>query len=89
MKKMEKWENEKTEKNGKKRKGPLTPIRKCGGYGIYDLGSEQLIQTRSQVRLDLWAIHLRSPIAAVGEALRRTEDGAGRAHSSAAAGSET
>ena len=44
--------------------------------------------TRSQVRLDLWAIHLKSPTAALADALRRTEDGAAMAQSSAAGGAK-
>ena len=44
----------------------------------------QQIQTRSHVRLALWALHLRSPTAALADALKRTEDGAGRSQSSAA-----
>ena len=55
----------------------------------YDLGSVQKIQTRSPVRVGLWAFHLKSPTAALTDALRRTGDGAGRAHTSAAGGSET
>ena len=44
------------------------------------------LKKRSQVRLDLWAVHPKSPKAALGDALRRTEDGAGRALSPAAGG---
>ena len=33
------------------------------GKDVYDLGSVQKIQTRSQVRLYLWATHLKSPMA--------------------------
>ena len=43
----------------------------------------------THLRLDLWAVHPQSPKAAWGDALKRTEDGAGRAQSSAAGGSET
>ena len=39
----------------------------------YDRGSVQRIQTRSHVRLDLWAVHLKSPTAALANALERTE----------------
>ena len=55
---------------------------------FHDLGSVQKIQTRLQLTLDLWAIHLKSPTAALAGALRRTEDGAGRGRSSSAGRSE-
>ena len=51
------------------------------------LVEEDWIQTRSQ-GWTLWVIHLKNPTAALADALRRTEDGAGRAQS-ATAGSET
>ena len=38
------------------------------GIDFYDLGSVQEIQTRSQVSLDLWAIHLKSRTAALADA---------------------
>ena len=43
------------------------------GTDVYDLGSVQQIQTRFQVRLALWAIHLKSLAAALANALERTE----------------
>ena len=43
------------------------------GIDCFDLGSVQKIQTRSQVRLDLCAIRLKSPTAALANALERTE----------------
>ena len=55
----------------------------------FDVDSVQKIQTRSQVRLDLWAIRRKSPTGAVAGPLRRTDDGAGRAQSSATGGGET
>ena len=50
------------------------------GINCHVLVSVQQIQTRSQVRLALWA----SPTAAWADVLKLTEDGAGRAQSSAA-----
>ena len=50
---------------------------------FYDLDSVQKIQTGSQVRLDLWAIQLKSPTAAVASAPKRTEQKCGSARSSA------
>ena len=41
------------------------------GTDFYDLDSVQKIQTGSQVRLDLWAIQLKSPTAAVASAPKR------------------
>ena len=49
------------------------------GTDFWDLGSVQPIQTRSQVRWDLWGMHLKSPTAALADAVSDTEDGAGRA----------
>ena len=49
----------------------------------------QKIQTRSQVRVDLWAIHPTSPPSAMADTVRRTEDGAGRAQSFASGRSES
>ena len=43
------------------------------GIDSSDLGSVQKIPTRSQIRLDLWAIHLKSPPAALAKALECTE----------------
>ena len=43
----------------------------------------------ASVRQALWEAHVKSPTPALEEALRRSEDGAGRAQSSAAGGSET
>ena len=45
------------------------------GVDFFDLGSVQKIQTRPQVRLDLWAIHLKSPTAALATALERVGQG--------------
>ena len=53
------------------------------GIDFYDLGSVQKSQTRPHVRLDLWAIHLWSPPAALADALKRTERRCGPAQSSA------
>ena len=50
---------------------------------------ERQIENRASVRKALWEAHMKSPSAALEEALRRTEDGAGRARSSTAGGSET
>ena len=47
------------------------------------------IQSRASVRQALWEAQMKSPTASLEEALRRTEDGAGRPQSSAAGGSET
>ena len=78
-------------KSGEKKKArALWTLKEAKDKGIdfYDLGSVQKVRTRSQVRLDYWAIHLKSPTAALADALRRTRDGAGRAQSSVAGGSE-
>ena len=40
---------------------------------FHDLGSVQKIQTRSQVRVGFWAIHLESPSAALAKASEFTE----------------
>ena len=50
------------------------------GIDVYDLGSVQQIQTRSQLRLALWAIHLKSPTAALADALKHTEQTCGPSH---------
>ena len=47
------------------------------GTGYFDLSSVQQIETRSKVRLALWEIYMRSPTAALEEALKRTEDSMG------------
>ena len=51
------------------------------GTNFYDLGSVQKIQTRSQVSLDLWAIHMKGPTAALADKLKRTEQKSGLASS--------
>ena len=53
------------------------------GIYLYDLGNVQQIQTRSRVRLVLWAIHLQSPASALADALERTEQQRGPPLSSA------
>ena len=53
------------------------------GKDCNDLGSMQKIQTRSQIRLDLRAIHLKSPTASLADALERTEQKSALARSSA------
>ena len=53
------------------------------GTDFYDLGVVQKIQTRPKVKLDLWAIHLRRPTAALADALERTEQKCGPTQSSA------
>ena len=59
------------------------PVSRKGG------SSNDGIQSGASVRQALWEAHVKSPAAALDEALRRSEDGAGRAQSSAAGGSET
>ena len=49
------------------------------GKDFYDLGSVH--QIRSEVRLDLQATHLKSPTAALANALERTEQKCGMASS--------
>ena len=50
----------------------LTKVKDTG-MDVYDLGSVQKIQARPlHVRLDLWAIHLKSPTAALADAVKRT-----------------
>ena len=44
------------------------------GRNVYDLGTVQKIQTTSHVRLDPWAIVLKSPTAALADVLKRTEE---------------
>ena len=46
-------------------------------------------ENRASVRQALWEAHMRGPTGALEEGLRRTEEGAGRAQSSAAGWSET
>ena len=46
-----------------------------------DLGSAQQIETRFQVRLTLWETHMTNPEAELEEALKRTEEKAGKARS--------
>ena len=53
------------------------------GTDFHDLGRVQKIQTRSQVRLALWAIHLKSPTAALANALEQTEQNNGLAQRTA------
>ena len=50
------------------------------GIDVYDLGRSK---TRSQVRLALWAIHLKSPTAARAHALKHTKLKCGPAQSPA------
>ena len=50
-------------------------VAKNRGSDSCDVGHEKKIITRSQVRLDLWAIHLKSPIAALAKALESLEQG--------------
>ena len=53
-----------------------------------DQGSERQIESRAAVRQALWEALMQSPVSASEEALKRTE-GAERAESSTAGGSET
>ena len=48
---------------------------------VHDLSSVQQIQTRPQERLALWAIHLKSPTAALANAVERAEQKCGMASS--------
>ena len=59
----------------------------ANGEAYYDRNSERQIESRTAGRQALWEAHMKSPTAALKEALKRTE-GAGRAQSSAAGGSE-
>ena len=47
------------------------------------------VESRTSARQALWEAHMKSPTAAMEEALRLMEDGAGWAQSSTAGGSET
>ena len=49
----------------------------------YDHKSERHIENRASMRQALWEAHMRRPTAASEEALKRTEEGSGRAQSSA------
>ena len=49
------------------------------GIDFHDLGSVQQFQTRSQVHLAQWAIHLWSPTSVPADALRRTKEKCGSA----------
>ena len=62
---------------------------KANGEAHYDQISERQLENRASVRQALWESHVRSPTAALEEALRRTEEGRGRGQSSAAGVSET
>ena len=62
---------------------------KANGEAYYDQTNEQQVEGRTSVRRALWDAHMKSPTAALEEGFRRTEDGAGRAQSSTAGGSET
>ena len=56
---------------------------KASGEAYYDQSCERRIENRASVRHALWEAHMSSPTAAM-EALRRTEEVAGRAQSIAA-----
>ena len=45
------------------------------GVNIYDAGREKEIKTRAQFRLDIWAIHVRSPTAALAKTSEGLEQG--------------
>ena len=51
------------------------------GTGYHDLSSVQQIETREPGRLVLWELHMRSPTAALEEALKSTEARMERAQS--------
>ena len=65
---------------GNKKAKVLWALKEAKDEGMYvcDLGSVQKIQTR----LDLWAIHLKSPTAVLADALKLTEQKYGPAQSS-------
>ena len=45
------------------------------GVDYYDTNHQQEFETRAQFRLNLWAIHLKSPTAALAKALECLEQG--------------
>ena len=55
----------------------------------FDPSCERQLESGALVRQALWEAHMKSPTAELEEALKRTEDGAGRAQSFAVGGSET
>ena len=59
------------------------------GEGDCDPSSELQTESRAQMRQALWEAHVKSPTAALEEALRRTEERAGQAQPSVAGRSAT
>ena len=45
---------------------------KDGEVDFYDASHEKEIKTRAQVRLDLWALHLKNLTGAVAEAMGKS-----------------
>ena len=66
----------KCKKSGENKKAKALWVLKAArdkGCDCHDAGHAKKIQTRSQVRLDLWTIHLQSPTAAVAKTLEGLE----------------
>ena len=72
-----------------KTKTLLANVAKTNEEASNDRSSESQIESRTSVRRALWEAHMKSPTAALEEALRRTKNGARRAQSCAARRSET
>ena len=64
-------------KSGKKKAKVLWALKEAKDRGVdfHDVSTKRKIKTRAQERLDIWAIHLKHPTAALAKALEGHEQG--------------